>query len=187
MDAEAAVLTRVASGDERAVEECLRRYGGLVWSIARRLIRDAGEAEDAVQEIFVELWRVADRFDPAKASEATFVATVSRRRLIDRRRRLARQPGFDELPESGPQEPSINPAAGGLEGLGLSVASAFRELRQEQRRVLQLQLGLGMTHGEIVEKTGMPLGTVKTHARRGLIRLREILGSPAGAPGRGGA
>ncbi len=80
------LLQRIAQGDESAVPACLAAYGGLVWSLARRYASDPSDAEDAAQEVFIELWRHAGRFDPAVASEATFVATVARRRLLDRAR-----------------------------------------------------------------------------------------------------
>ena len=92
MNAEPTFLERIAAGDPLAVDGCLEKYRGLVWSIARRFAGNHADAEDAVQEVFVELWRHAGRFDPAVAAESTFVATVARRRLIDRHRRRGRQP-----------------------------------------------------------------------------------------------
>ena len=84
-------LQRIAAGDGASVQECLDRYGGLVWSIARRLAPTAQDAEDAVQEIFLDVWRNAGRFDPEIGSEATFIATIARRRLLDQRRRASRR------------------------------------------------------------------------------------------------
>src|SRR5436190_14026687 len=92
---EAPLLGRVAAGDEAAVRECLARYGGLVWSIARRF--EPSDAEDAVQEIFLDLWKSAARFDRAVASETAFVAMIARRRLIDRRRTRGRRPTLDAM------------------------------------------------------------------------------------------
>ncbi|MBU3729210.1 MAG: sigma-70 family RNA polymerase sigma factor [Phycisphaerales bacterium] len=77
----------------------MARFSGLVWSIARKLSADPSDAEDAVQEVFIDLWRSAHRFDPAKGTETTFVATIARRRLIDRGRRRQRRPevpGIDD-------------------------------------------------------------------------------------------
>ena len=87
---EDSILTRIASGQADAVEACIDQYGGLVWSLARRLTTSQSEAEDAVQEIFVEIWRNADRFDSSIASESTFIAMLARRRLIDRLRKTKR-------------------------------------------------------------------------------------------------
>src|SRR5271167_1404555 len=83
----APILPRVAAGERAAVAECLTRYGDLVWSLALRHASDRSEAEDAVQEIFIDLWRHAGRFDGRVASEVAFVAMVARRQLIDRWRK----------------------------------------------------------------------------------------------------
>ena len=81
------ILQRIAAGDAAAVDDCLRQYGGLVWSLARRFSHDHAESEDAVQEVFLDVWKSAARFDEAMGSEATFITMIARRRLIDRRRK----------------------------------------------------------------------------------------------------
>src|SRR5512133_2795665 len=81
------ILDRVARGDQKAVRQCIDEFGGLVWAIARRMTRSRADAEDAVQEIFIDVWRSAARFDAAQGSEKVFVTTIARRRLIDRIRR----------------------------------------------------------------------------------------------------
>ena len=86
------ILQRIAAGDTAAVDECLEKYGGLVWSLAKQLTRTQDDAEDATQEVFVELWQKASSFAPDKSSESTFIAMVARRRLIDRLRRDERRP-----------------------------------------------------------------------------------------------
>src|SRR6476646_5693685 len=88
------LLARVAAGDPAAVRACLAQFGGLVWSIARRF--EPSDAEDAVQEIFLDVWRSAGSYNPALGSEATFVATITRRRLIDRQRTRRRRPKATE-------------------------------------------------------------------------------------------
>ncbi|HVF46923.1 MAG TPA: sigma-70 family RNA polymerase sigma factor, partial [Pyrinomonadaceae bacterium] len=85
------ILQRVADGDRTAVQDCLNTYGGLVWSIARRLLRNSDEAEDAVQEIFVDIWKNAARFDESRSSETTYIAMIARRRLIDKIRYATRR------------------------------------------------------------------------------------------------
>jgi RNA polymerase sigma-70 factor (ECF subfamily) len=82
-----AILKRIAAGDKTAVQDCLDSYGGLVWSLARRMSPNTNEAEDAVQEIFIDVWKNAARFDESQSSETTFVAMIARRRLIDRLRK----------------------------------------------------------------------------------------------------
>lgn len=169
------VLQRVARGERAAVQECIDRFGGLVWSLARRFCYNPSEAEDAVQEIFLDLWRSAGRYDPSVASEATFVAMIARRRLIDRRRRAAREPDRQELNPAIAQDDAdvIDRAEVGEDAA--AAVRAMETLRPEQQRVLRLSIYQGLSHERIAEATGLPLGTVKTHVRRGLIRIREIL------------
>ena len=169
------ILHQVARGDSGAMQACMDRFGGLVWSLARRVTRSTAEADDAVQEIFVDLWRSASRFDPSIANETTFVAMIARRRLIDRGRRRQRRPDAAALPEAAqPAAPALPDRTERREEVGRATA-AFEQLRPEQQRVLQLAIYHGRSHEEIARATGLPLGTVKTHARRGLIKLRQIL------------
>jgi RNA polymerase sigma factor (sigma-70 family) len=172
------LLGRVAQGDATAMQECIDCYGGLVWSLARRLLLNPIEAEDAVQEIFIELWKNAGRFDSEIAAEQTFVAMIARRRLIDRRRRQSRRLDraqavpVDEIDiESDFQGPEQVEMRDGAE----QAAEALRQLRPEQQRVLRLSVYEGWSHQRIADHLGMPLGSVKTHVRRGLIRIREML------------
>ncbi len=170
------LLPRIAKGDTGAIDECVERYGGLVWSLARRLSPTVADAEDAVQEIFVDLWKNADRFREEVAGESTFVAMLARRRLIDRlrksRRELESQP-IDELALEYAGPPQKLPAELAEEG---SRATACLEgLRSDERRVLELSIYHGLPQTQIAEQTGLPLGTVKTHARRGLSQLRDCM------------
>lgn len=165
----------MADGEPGAAHECIEHFRGLVWSLARRLCPSPSEAEDAVQEIFIDLWRSASRFNPAIASEATFVATIARRRLIDRARRRKRRPEHGLIAEhlAAPAEPIDDPSE--RNETSQIAHEAFEKLRPEQRQVLQLSIRHGQSHEQIATSTGLPLGTVKTHARRGLIKLRELL------------
>lgn len=175
-----ALLPSIAAGDQRAVQDFIARYGGLVWSLARRLSWNDSEAEDAVQEIFVDIWKSASRFDPAVASEVTFVAMIARRRLIDRRRRQTRQPDIGTINESmsaSVERPDSGAAIGEEAGVAME---ALEQLSPEQQRVLRLSIFHGLSHDRIARATGLPLGTVKTHARRGLIRIREMLEAEGG-------
>ena len=175
------LLPGVATGDESAVRACLDRYSGLVWSLARRMCPTEGEAEDAVQDIFVDVWKSAGRFDPTMGSEVTFVATIARRRLIDRRRRAGRRPVSVTLDESfavsstGGEDGDAAMARASLSERSEQVLSLFEELSEAQQRVLRLSLVSGLSHEGIAQAIDMPLGTVKTHARRGLIKLRDLL------------
>jgi len=175
------VLARVARGDSRAVRECIDEFGGLVWAIARRMTRTRADAEDAVQEIFVDVWKSAGRFDAAQGSEKVFITTIARRRLIDRMRRAR----MSHLMDSDEALEDVRWAEPGNDGEirveAERAAAVVARLRPDQRRVLRMGLLEGMTHSEIATATGMPLGTVKTQMRRGLIQVRQWmnLGNPA--------
>ena len=169
------ILERVADRDSSAVEVCLDEYGALVWSLARRMIRNPSDAEEAVQEIFADLWANADRFDQSRGSEKTFVAMIARRRLIDRQRKEGRRPTTEVLVESAPL---AAPAEADQVELAEEVARAkvvLARLKPEQQKALRLSVYDGMSHQQIASALDMPLGTVKTHIRRGLIELRETL------------
>lgn len=170
------ILQRIAAGDQSAVQDCIKSYGGLVWSLARRMLRNQDDAEDAVQEIFLDVWKNASRFDPAQASETTFVAMIARRRLIDKIRHTQRRISADSIDEVL-AEPSVRDDQVMQTNVeAREAAKALDQLRPEQRQVLQLSIVHGLSHQEISDSIGMPLGTVKTHARRGIIQVREILG-----------
>jgi RNA polymerase sigma-70 factor (ECF subfamily) len=171
------LLPAVARGDAAAVKACLDRYGALVWSLARRMCRSGTDAEDAVQEIFVSVWKNAGRFDATKGSEVTFIATIARRRLIDRMRQAGRRPNESPIESGGGMavsQDSVGAPVELREEVGIA-SRAMAELSEDQRRVLQMSIGHGLSHEKIAEATGIPLGTVKTHIRRGLIRVRALL------------
>ena len=174
------LLPRIASGDQSAVPECISRYGGLIWTLARRRLASREDAEDVVQEVFVDLWRSADRFDPQVAEEITFVAMIARRRVIDRLRRGAKRhtASIDEAGATPVPEPAGDAAVGRLLELGEEARLAdehLAQLKPEEQQVLRLSIYDSLTHTAIAEHTGLPLGTVKSHIRRGLDSLRRTL------------
>lgn len=181
------ILHRIVEGDKTAVHDCLNKYGGLVWSLARRMSANQDDAEDAVQEIFVDVWKNAKRFDAAQSSETTFIAMIARRRLIDRLRYAKRRIATDSLEDmvSEPQNHADEAMQTSIEAK--DAARALNHLRPEQRQVLQLSIVQGLSHQEISDATGIPLGTVKTHARRGLLQVREFLGMSSITDAKGGA
>jgi RNA polymerase sigma-70 factor (ECF subfamily) len=168
------ILPRLAAGEPRAMNECITRHGGLVWGIVRRSVKDNTAAEDLVQEVFTEIWKKAAFFDPAVASEATFIALVARRRAIDFLRRQGRQPDFEPLEAAGSIPVSQAPAPS-VDCDPEAVKSSVASLPEDTRQLFRLFFEDGYTHPEIAEKTGLPIGTVKTRLRRGLITLREQL------------
>jgi len=168
------LLPRVAVGDEGAVRQVVARYGALVWSLARRWSPD--DAEDAVQEIFIDVWRTAARYDMARTTEAGWVAMIARRRLIDRARKRERLPALESLPDdldvASESERDLD-----REWRAEQARAVLGELPPAQRRMLELSLVHGKTHDEIARETETPLGTVKSHIRRGLQRARDLLAS----------
>ncbi len=168
------LLPRIAAGDELAVRECVERYGALIWSLVRRWSPDGRDAEDAVQEVFVDLWRSAARYEPTRSTEAGWVAMVTRRRLIDRLRRRQRAVELEPLPDDfdlADEELSDDARDDRVE----RARAALRALPEAQRTMLELSLLHGRTHDEIAKATNTPLGTVKSHIRRGLQRARAML------------
>ncbi|QDV08051.1 ECF RNA polymerase sigma factor RpoE [Planctomycetes bacterium Poly30] len=174
--AQPTILERVAAGDPGAVKDVLSRYSALVWSLASGLSRDPHEIEDVVQDIFVDVWRSSKRYDPRVASEATFIATIARRRVIDRRRRAGRRVDPEPLEEElapGADDPSLRQVD--IEDEAMQAKEVLAELSGDRRRVLELSVVTGLTHREIAADTGIPLGTVKSHIRRGLVEVSERL------------
>jgi len=182
--ADESIIKRIAAGDQHAVSECLDSYGGLVWSIANNWSETPADAEDATQEIFLELWKSAERYDPAIGSEAVFISTIARRRMIDRLRARERRPNTEELSEHH-HDSIADPASEDIGLLAADAAIATRALAgldAGQQEVLIMGIVEGMTHSEIAAATGKPLGTVKTQIRRGLVRVRELIEQSGNAP-----
>ena len=172
------ILERIAAGDQSAVAECMDTYGGLVWSIARRWTDNAADAEDGTQDIFLELWKSAARYDAAAGSEAVFITTIARRRMIDRLRAKERRPKTETLDETYTLNIADPGSDEGMLAAEAAIASrAVAQLDEGQRQILLMGVVQGMTHSEIAAATGKPLGTVKTQLRRGLIRVRELIES----------
>jgi RNA polymerase sigma factor (sigma-70 family) len=170
------ILERIASGDQAAVAQCLDRYGGLVWSVARSWSDNAADAEDATQEIFIALWKSAARYNPSVGSEAVFISTIARRRMIDRLRSKGRRPSTEEFDESVMFELADSAPDQGMVAAEAAIAvRAVAQLEAGQQQVLMMGVVQGMTHSEIATVTGKPLGTVKTQLRRGLIRVRKLI------------
>ncbi|MEM8874517.1 MAG: sigma-70 family RNA polymerase sigma factor [Planctomycetota bacterium] len=163
------VLPAVARGVAGAAETCIDRYGGLIWSVAKRYCQSAADAEDAVQDVFIELWRKAGDFDEQRGTEAAFVSTVARRRLIDHLRKRGRRKDVEQLGDVAATDGDDHDdeADAAREALG--------DLNDSQRTVITLTVFEGLSYPEIAEKLAIPLGTVKAQARRGFAAVRDAL------------
>jgi RNA polymerase sigma-70 factor (ECF subfamily) len=168
------ILPRIASGEDRAMRECIDRYGNLVWGIVRRYVKDSTESEDVVQEVFTEIWKKAGQYSVDAGSESTYIGMITRRRSIDHLRRKGRQPDFESLEAAQSVEVPRGENKSNLCDPEV-VKSSVAVLPEDTQQLFQLFFEDGFTHPEIAEKTGLPLGTVKTRLRRGLISLREHL------------
>lgn len=158
------LLARVSKGEKPAAEALYRRLGSRLYGIAYRILRDADLAQDAVQEGFVKIWRNAHRFDPTKGSVSTWVAVIVRRTALDRRPKM----NTEELGEI--VAPTID-----LDYVHPRLQACLAELPQAHRNALVMMYVYGMTHSELAEAMGAPLGTVKSWIRRASAALRESL------------
>jgi len=168
------ILQRIAADDKNAVTDCIDYYGKLIWALAGRFNKTREDAEDAVQEIFIDIWTHAARFDEAKSPEGAFVTLIAKRRLIDRLRRSKTRPQtsfFEDALE--------NQAGDADKKLQTYVEMKYaveelNKLRTDEKQIMQMAIYDGMTHCEIAESTGLPLGTVKSQLRRGYQKLRIV-------------
>jgi len=169
---EADVESRFGSDDAAVLRAAFDLCGGAVLAYGRRLLPSNEDAEDLVQQVFVTAWRQRDRYDPARASLLAWLFGIARHSAIDRLRRLERERRvvFED------RDRVVDEASRTADRL--LVAEALSWLRPEQQQVLELAFYDDLTHQQIADKLGMPLGTVKSHARRGLQRLRRFLGAP---------
>lgn len=178
VDPAQAAFERVRLGDESAFAEFYDEVGGVVYGTVLRVIRNPAQAEEVTQEVFVELWRTAARFDPARGSVRTWVATMAHRRAVDRvrseqsaRNREAVDATRDVVPE---HDHVVEQVAANLDRE--RVAQALRSLTEPQREAVTLAYYGGLTYREVAIRLDLPEGTVKTRIRDGLIRLRDVMG-----------
>jgi RNA polymerase sigma-70 factor (ECF subfamily) len=173
-----ALMAGIAARDRSAFERLYDRHSPLVLALCDRVLHDRAEAEDVMVDVFYELWDRADRYDPARGNPLTYLTTLARSRAIDRKRSRAKaQPPVDldmTEPVTAPTADSPERGAVADEDRAL-VKRALLSLDPTQRQVIECAFYEGLTHTEIAEKLGKPLGTVKTWIRQGIIRLREGL------------
>ncbi len=176
--ADAELLRAIALGDESAFASLYRQYSSILFGLLLRIVRDRPEAEDVLQEVFLQIWQQAANFDAARGRPFTWLVTLARSRAIDR------------LRSRESRERTANAAAiEAVEEVGDAVTDAFRaeqsevvrdalaEIPEEQRRALLLAYFEGLTQTEIATRLEQPLGTVKTRMRSGMQKLRELLHS----------
>jgi RNA polymerase sigma-70 factor, ECF subfamily len=173
-----AAFERMARGDQEALAEIYDRHGRLVYSLAFRIVRDQSDAEDVVQDVFSQAWRQASRYDASRGSVLGWLLTLTRSRAIDRLRgrRSRPEPSGDEGVLNGipdPAAPADVQAASAVQAT--QIRAALDGLTVLQRVAIELAFYEGLTHAEIAERLELPLGTVKTRIRQGLLKLRDRL------------
>lgn len=164
---------RFRAGGPQALRETYDRYGGAVYHLAVSLLASAADAEDVTQSVFVAAWQGRQTFDPDRGTLLSWLIGIARRKAVDQLRERGRQ---DQAAEAARTVLAAEPVeARGADQVvdRLLVADEMGRLPTEQRRVLALAFYDDLTHQQIAAVTGMPLGTVKSHLRRGLRRLRE--------------
>ncbi len=167
------LLARIEKKDEAALSALYDRYSGLVYSEAKRILRDTGAAEEILQDLFYQVWQTAERFDPAKGSLAGWLLVAARNRAISK---LRRKTGIAE--ELNENSVSLNMNVESLTAQNLlldKVKTVMGSLPEGQREALECAYFEGMSHSEIAQKTGQPLGTVKTRIRSAMEVLKKVL------------
>ncbi|HEV2176477.1 MAG TPA: sigma-70 family RNA polymerase sigma factor [Terriglobia bacterium] len=172
--ADQALIRRIMSGDEAALGLLYDRYAPVVYSVSNRILRDTGAAEEVLQDIFYQLWRTAGNFDAGRGSLAGWLLVTARNRSIDRLRRRPAIP--DEDVAGGEIASPLNlESAMAREELMARARRAFVELPPPQREAMEMAYFEGLTHTEIAQRTGDPLGTVKTRLRTALQTVKRVL------------
>jgi RNA polymerase sigma-70 factor, ECF subfamily len=171
------LIRAIAAGDKAAFGSLYDRYAGTVMALCLRVLGDRAEAEEAVTDVFWQVWQQAGRFDLERGQPIAWLTTLARTRAIDRRRSLARRRSVvvpeedtDRLPsESDPHADAVGAQR------GERVRRALELLAADQRRVVEMNFFRGLSHQDIADELGEPLGTIKTRIRTGLTRLKESL------------
>ena len=174
MDGDTYLLSQVQRGDEQAMASLYDRYSKVVYSVALRVLRDPSSAEDVLQEIFMQIWRNPDSFIATRGSLGGWLAVVSRNRSIDALRRRRPMDSVEDVALTSP----CNLGDEAERNIMMEKARlVIHKLPAEQRKTLEMAFFDGLTHSEIAEMTGDPLGTVKTRIRSALLTLRKAFQS----------
>ncbi len=176
------MIARVVSGDQRAFSELYDRLSGPLYSLAVRMLGDATEAQDALQDVLLQIWRRASSYDANQSSVFSWAVLLTRSRLIDRLRARGRRLRVvvsstdddetqDRMADASTEESAADTADRNEEAL--RVRSVLSQLPADQREAIELAFFDDLTHHEIAAQLGQPLGTIKARIRRGLLKLRE--------------
>ena len=180
---DAALMSQIARAQSAALGDLYDRYGRMVFSLALRITGSGETAEEVTQDVFVQVWRFAEHYDPRQGKLTTWLSRVTRNRAIDilRQQNVRPEGHADSLDDDlfsfndPASEAAVEPAVE-LRLQQEQVRQALEQLPEEQRQALALAYFMGMTQQEISDKLKQPLGTVKTRIRLGMIKLKDLLG-----------
>lgn len=175
-DRDRSALERMVAGDTHALEELYDRHGDLLYSLVRRVLSRAEDAEDVVQEIWLQAWRGARTYDPKRGTVCGWLVSIARSRAIDRlRSEGSRKRATDAAGVDAPDPPE-SPAESAVDRQRREhVDHAMSQLDPQHREVLELAYFAGLSQSEISERLGAPLGTVKSWTRQALSRLEKLV------------
>lgn len=179
---DAELIHRLRAGQQKALGILYDRYGGLVYTLALKILNQADEAEDLTQDVFLTFWK-QDKFDANRAALSTYLCVLTRSRAINKlHSRASQQRSIQRLQHTTSAESlALTP----LEQASLAeqqhtLQQAMAQLSDQQNRILELSYYQGLSQSEIAQRLNLPLGTVKTNVRQGLIKLRQLLGDAIG-------
>jgi RNA polymerase sigma-70 factor (ECF subfamily) len=180
LEAEIALLHRVAQGDRRGFEELYDRFSGVLFSTAYRVLNNQEATEDVLQDVFIQIWEKAPLYESSRGKPMTWAVTMTRNKAIDRLRSTVRRNRLQddvqreaETFEQFDDRNSFEAAAAG--DTSKLVREAIQKLSQDQREAIELAFFSSLTQAEIAERLNEPLGTVKARIRRGMMKLKEML------------
>ena len=174
------LMRGIASRDQSALRALYDRHSPVVYALCLRILRNAVDADELLVDVFWEAWEKSDRYDASRGSPLTYLTTLARSRAIDRIRSRATATAKMSLADVNDVSPAAPSKSGPVENTldaerRATVSAALDQLDPQQRQAIECAYYEGLSHSEISEKLGKPLGTVKTWIRTGLIRLRDTL------------
>ena len=180
LEAEIALLGRVAQGDRRGFEELYDRFSGVLFTTAYRVLNNQEAAEDVLQDVFIQIWEKAPLYDPTRGKPMTWAVTLTRNKAIDRLRSTVRRNRLQddvereaETFEQFDDRSSFDAVASGE--TSKLVREAIQKLSKDQREAIELAFFSSLTQTEIAERLGEPLGTIKARIRRGMMKLKDVI------------
>ena len=169
-------VERMRAGDSRALEELYDRHNGLLYSVVLRIVKRAADAEEVLQEAWLQIWRGAATYNPARGTVGAWLVTVARSRAIDRIRSEGSRQRAEEASGADPPPPTEDASANAAHRqMSERVARALDQLGAHHRKVLEMAYFGGLSQSEIAGRLNEPLGTVKSWTRQALIRLSDLV------------